>query len=95
MHNPGLSFPFLPIAWIGGLCFVWAMGTEKVYLFGAFIAILLQTWLVMINWQNTRQKEWINSKLLWTGIDGKDVDEIIRTNDNNAMQRITGKSGSR
>jgi hypothetical protein len=52
-----LTFPFLHLAWIGGMCFVSIIGTNKAYLFGASITILMQAWLVMIIWQNTWPKK--------------------------------------
>jgi hypothetical protein len=64
-----LSLPFLWIAWIGGMFFVWAIGTEKVYLCGAFISILLQTWLVMIIWHNAQRKRMDQAKTILTVVD--------------------------
>jgi hypothetical protein len=52
-----LTFPFLQLAWLGGMCFVWIIGTDKAYLLGASITILMQAWLVMIIWQNTWPKK--------------------------------------
>lgn len=37
-----ISVPFLPIAWIVGMFFVFWFGTESAYLAGAFLAILIQ-----------------------------------------------------
>jgi hypothetical protein len=43
-----LTIPFLPIAWMFGVYFVSLTGSESTYLIGAFLAVLLQVWVVFV-----------------------------------------------
>lgn len=45
-----ITYPFLPLAWVGGTLTVSMFGSESAYLFGAFAAVVLQVLLCMLVW---------------------------------------------
>ena len=52
-----ISTPFLPLAWIGGMIMVGITKTENSYLFGAFLTIFIQVWLVTIIYLSVKKKK--------------------------------------
>lgn len=57
-----LTFPFLPFAYVGGMC-VASVFSEKVayvgaaYVLGASVTIFLQVWLCTISWLSVHRKK--------------------------------------
>lgn len=45
-----ISYPFLPLAWVGGSLTVSLFGSESAYLIGAFATVFLQVLLCMLVW---------------------------------------------
>lgn len=54
-----LTLPALPLAWIGGMSIVWLFGNENLYLIGAGMTILLQSYFAIAiwNWYRTRMRD--------------------------------------
>ena len=52
-----VTYPFLPLAWAGGMLTVGMFGSEVVYLFGAFVTVVLQILLCMVVWSVLTTKE--------------------------------------
>ena len=50
-----VTFPFLPLAWLGGMLFVYLFGSEQVYLLGASATVLAQVLLFMAVWSALRK----------------------------------------
>lgn len=51
-----VTYPFMPLAWVGGMLAVSLMGSESAYLFGAFTIILLQVFLCMVIWSTLKAR---------------------------------------
>lgn len=58
-----LTLPALPLAWIGGMSIVWLFGNENLYLVGAGVAILLQSYFLIIIWNWCRAKIHDNNRV--------------------------------
>lgn len=45
-----ITYPFLPLAWVGGTFTVSLLGAESAYLLGAFAPVVLQVLICMLIW---------------------------------------------
>jgi len=52
----GITYPFLPLAWVGGMLTVSVVGSESAYLIGAFVTVLLQVLLCMLVWSDLKMR---------------------------------------
>lgn len=52
-----ITYPFLPLAWVGGMLTVSAVGSESAYLIGAFATIVLQVLLCMLVWSALKMRK--------------------------------------
>ena len=57
-----VTFPFMPIAWVGGACVASALGSERFYLFGATATVFLQAWLLVLTRVSLRKKSMSRQK---------------------------------
>jgi hypothetical protein len=51
-----ITYPFLPLAWVGGMLAVSVAGSESAYLIGAFATVALQVLLCMLVWSTLRMR---------------------------------------
>lgn len=52
-----ITYPFLPLAWVGGTLTVSLFGSESAYLFGAFATVVLQVLFCMLVWSALIMRE--------------------------------------
>ena len=51
-----ITYPFLPLAWVGGMLTVSVFGSESMYLIGASATVSLQVLLCMLVWSNLKMR---------------------------------------